>query len=236
MQVLLVNKTNYDQDWAAETLIDVIRPDMRALIMPLSYDEGWSSDAGLFQDVFARGSDYHYDLERPLRSYGIPEKNIRWIDFHRDDPSVIREQIAKADILCLVGSDPMECMERIEDLGLKDALVHYRGILIAVSAASKILQDMYYATMDESEDFHYEEGLGILSDVDLDIHYFEDRYHLAGIIHSLEERGVPQIILPDTGGVLIDSGHVNLLGNAFVADVKDLDEVYELYNEVRKDD
>ena len=235
MRILLVNKTNYDQDWAAESLIDVIRPDMHALILPLAYDQGYSSDADIYRERFSQGSAYRYDLERPLRSYGIPQENISFLDYYKDSGNVMRDKIRKSEIVCLVGNDPMECMQRIEDLDLESTLKNYDGVLIAVSAAAKILQDLYYDTLDEDKYFHYEQGLGILSGVDLDIHYMEDKFHLEGIIHSLQERAVPQIIMPEIGGALIDRGNINLLGNAFLADGKDLDEVYSLYEEVKED-
>jgi hypothetical protein len=40
---ILLNETNFDQDWAAETLQTVIRPEMNVLMMPLSYNQGWST-------------------------------------------------------------------------------------------------------------------------------------------------------------------------------------------------
>ena len=37
------------------------------------------------------------------------------------------------------------------------------------------------------------------------------------------------MIVPAQGGVLFDYGNIELLGNAFIADGRDLDELYSLY-------
>ena len=234
MTAILLNQTNFDQAWAAETLYELIRPGMKVCILPLAYEEGWASDAEIFQDRFSEGSEYYEDLRRPFLSYGIKQKDIYFADCHREEPEELEHDIRRSDILCVVGNDPEECMLRMEDLGLIRTIRNYPGLLITISEASKILLEEYYRTPDEDHEFEYRDGLGLLSGFDLDTHYFEDVFHLGGIIRALEEKGRSIAILPDKGGILLDHGNMELLGNAFIAGPDDLDEIYQLYHEVEE--
>ena len=53
---------------------------------------------------------------------------------------------------------------------------------------------------------------------------------LAQIIRYLETGDESVIIVPARGGVLFDYGNIELLGSAFIADERDLDELYGLYS------
>lgn len=232
MTVILLNKTNFDRDWAAETLVGVIRKDMKAVMMPLSYDEGWSSDRNDWSDRFREESEYYEDLIRPFLAYGIRKENIRFIDQYEDDAETVSGKLEGSDLLCIFGYDPDDCMDRIEDMNVREVIRNYRGILMGISAGSKIITDRYYHTPDELHGFAYREGIGRLSGFDIDTHYFEDEYHLAGIIRCLEDGDRPVLIMPDRGGALISGESIELFGNAFIADYSDIDELYQLYNEI----
>ena len=227
MTYLFLNSTDFDQPWASDTLRDVIRPGMKAVILPLSYDYGWASDADDWRIRYDDESMYRYDLSRPLSSYGV--KDIRILDYYSEEPETMARLIRQADILVLAGENPDACMERVEDLGLKETLRSFRGIMMGLSAGAKIMQDMYYKTMDDEADaFYFREGLGVTGGFDLDIHYQPDIFHLTGIIRSLEERSVPVVILPERSGFLVQGRQIAFLGEAFTADMNHLDELYRL--------
>ena len=95
MTAILLNQTNFDQAWAAETLYELIRPGMKVCILPLAYEEGWASDAKIFQDRFSEGSEYYEDLRRPFLSYGIKQKDIYFADYHREEPEELEHDIRR---------------------------------------------------------------------------------------------------------------------------------------------
>ncbi len=219
--ILVANQTNYDQDWAASSLIQILRRGEKAVILPLEYDEGWAVDAMEFQERFASGSDFHYDVERPLRAYGI--RDIQWMDFHG---ALKSESCSDADILCIVGTDPDQCMERIHDLGLEDMLSSFHGLLILLSESAHILEQEYES--ESGYDRLMMEGLGILSGVHFLMHYDESEEQIRKMIRMLETDGKPLFVLSKKSGVLIADGHIDLLGDAFIAEENDLDELYSL--------
>jgi NAD(P)H-dependent FMN reductase len=225
---ILLNETNFDQDWAAETLQTVIRPEMNVLMMPLSYNQGWSSDAQDWADRYDSESSYHYDLARPFKNYGIKERQIHWLNYYEEEPEEIERKINLSDILFLVGEDPNASMDTLEDLALSGIIRRYRGIVMGASAGAKIQLSEYYRTLDDDMQFEYRQGLGLLSGFDIDTHYEEDPFHLTGIIRSIESKDHQVIVMPKKGGALISDGHIDLLGEAFIAGRNDLDDLYSM--------
>ncbi|MBE6121549.1 MAG: hypothetical protein IJ130_14970 [Solobacterium sp.] len=230
---ILLNSTNFDQPWAAETLVQILKPHMRTVILPLSYDYGWASDADDWRLRYDDDSAYSYDLLRPLRSYGISGEDISVLDYYSDDPEEMERRILRSDLLVLVGEDPDACMERLDDLCLTGTIRSYNGIVMGLSAGSKIQQEAYFKTIDEDMEFSYRQGLGLLHGFDLDTHYVQDVFHLTGLIRSIETQNLPVAVLPEKGGMLVGGNEFVLMGEAFIAGVNDLDELYSLYEAER---
>lgn len=223
-QTLIVNKTNFDQPWAAEILSTVFTKDMKVLVMPLGDNEGWASDAGEWNHRFEEDSDYHYDLERPFRSYGI--HHFAWFDYYQEDEASAAKRIQDSDVLVLVGTDPAACMDRIRDLGLEDALLRYPGMIITLSEAGHILEGEFECG--ELYVRHQREGIGLLSGAHLHMHYQETEEELRQLIRKLESDGLPILVLSEKSGVYFEEGGIELLGDAFIAEASDLDEMYGL--------
>lgn len=230
--ILLANRTNFDQDWAQEAVSQMLGPAVNVALMPLSQDEGWASDARLFRERFASGSEYRDDLLRPFRAYGIPPSQVHWLDYHDVTRAGMEAVLARCDVLCLVGDDPEACMHRIEDLDLKETLSSWTKNLIGISAGAEILMPSFFPLLTDS--CLPQEGLGLVAGLDLDTHYEENAAHLKAVIRRLEDNVRPQIILPEKGAVLLDGSRMDLLGEAFAAGPQDLDEIYNLYEALRE--
>ncbi len=212
--------TNYDGVWASDVLPEIFSSRMKAAVLPLSYDYGWSSDAADWSEQFSEDSMFRYDLKRPLVSFGIPEKNIRWIDHYRMEGFEPDDY----DVLVLVGEDPAECMMRMDDLGLD--LQSYRGILIGLSAGASIMAERFSLYSEDSPVFELLPGLGLSQGFLLDMHWQEDEFHLRNVIYMLETQDFPAICIPEDGGLLEEEGQFLLFGSAFVVTDRDLDRLY----------
>ncbi|MBR0478703.1 MAG: hypothetical protein IJJ24_06370 [Solobacterium sp.] len=212
--------TNYDGVWASDVLPEILGGRMKAAVLPLSYDYGWSSDAAEWSVQFSEDSMFRYDLKRPLVSFGIPEKNIRWIDHFRMEGFEPDDY----DVLVLAGEDPAECMMRMEDLGLD--LQSYRGILIGLSAGASIMAERFSLFSEDSPVFELLPGLGLSRGFLLDMHWQEDEYHLRNVIYMLETQDLPVICIPEDGGLLEEEGQFLLFGSAFAVTDRDLDRLY----------
>ena len=222
-QFLIVNKTNYGDRWAGEFLHTILRPGMQAAILPLGYDEGWAKEADDWSRDFETSGERHEDLERPLRIYGIHSFN--WIDFHRETERSAAEKLEEADICVLVGTDPAAAMERIEDLALEETLMRFDGILITLSEISHILEESFETGDEYDRQLH--RGLGLLP-MRFHMHYSETEEELRKMIRYLESDNRPLAVLSEKSGLYVGNGVLELLGDAFIAEDNDLDELYSL--------
>ena len=221
---LIVNKTNFSQSWASSFLGTIMHKDMRVVILPLGYDEGWASDKNEWHDQFHTSGDVAYDVERPFRAYGVHHFN--WLDFHRENPFSVAQKIRNSDVCVLIGTDPEAAMERIEDLELRKTLQMYRGLLVTLSEVSHILETEFESG--EEADRRQKEGLGLIPSMRFHMHYSETEEELRTLIRYLETDSKPVIVLPEKAGFYLSEGTVELLGDAFIAEDNDLDELYSL--------
>lgn len=230
---ILLNAMDFDGTWAYSALSRYLRPHMKTVILPLSYQEGWLMDAEEWRTRYARGTDDYELLVRPFRSYFIQDQDITWINEQEDDPDTALMKLQDADIIYLSGAYPDWMMERIEDLDLSDTIRNFDGIIMGSRAGALIQLDQYHLTHDENYEFGYAEGLGLLSGFDLENAFEASEAHLEAVIRSIEERGNPVVCCPAGSGMVVKDGSYELLGGAFTADSDNLDDLYEALEDSR---
>ena len=109
----------------------------------------------------------------------------------------------------------------------------FDGVMMGTSAGAMIQLDTFHLTPEEDYEYQYYEGLALLGGFDIEVHYEEDLRHIEAIIRTLEDTGNPVIVMPNEGGVIIGDNMFELLGEAFVLETKDLDELYQAYDTIR---
>lgn len=229
IQVLL-NKTNFDAEWAAQELIQLIHSDDKVLLLPLSNHDGWASDYEDWQDKFSGSSEYLQDIKRPFIRYGIKKENISVLNFFDLDSVTFTKKLKQTDILCVIGEESRSTMDILLDLDILQALYSFDGLFICVGGAASI-QAEHYAIYDEEGSFVEEDGLGVLQGFDLEMDYQQTEEHLKHIIDMIEVRDRQVLIVPSKGGVIFYPNNIELLGSTFIANKNDLDELYKLYKE-----
>jgi len=231
---VLLNISNFDEPWAYESMEAFLHKGVKVLILPLSYHEGWITDAYEWRERYGKGSEYYEELVRPFRAFGIPDKDIKWVNYYEDDEDSARSKINKADVLFFTGGYPDKMMDRLWDLGITETIRNFDGVVMGTSAGALIQLERYHLADDGDYEFQYQEGLGVLSGFDMDVHYEEDLNHVGAIIRSIEDHGLPVVACPNEGGILIDGDHFELLGGSFVCTMDDMDELYEAYNALQE--
>ena len=138
----------------------------------------------------------------------------------------IRRTIRDCDVTVLFGTDPSVCMDVLEDHGLTDVILDSPGILVTLSEVSAAVCGEF-----ENEalyDRSLRRGLGIMNGAHLCMHYDESEEQLRRMIRQLEIHGGSLLVLSEQSGVYLEDGHIELLGDAFIADDSDLEELYSL--------
>ena len=226
MMNILLNKTDFDQDWASPYLMDLFRQEDRVCVLPLSLDEGWASDHEDWQDRFQSGSEYREDINRPLLNYGIRLDRITYCDHFVDSKESVLKKIQEASILVLLADNAREAMLRLEELpAVMDAILRFHGIVITLAEANHLFLDEFY---DRTYGEYYV-GLGVLPGIAFMMDYNERLEELRETIFAIESLGKRVVLLPQQSGMLFDGEHYELFGNSRVVDEEDLDELYLRY-------
>lgn len=210
MRVILANQTNFDRPWAESGLGDLLMPKARVLIIPIDVEDQRISD------------DCREDLCRPLLHYGIGEERIAV----RTVENVTETLLENSDIVVLAGGDPRYMGECLGDFALTEVLRNYPGILMGIAGGAEILMDTYRGKA--PNDYKIYEGLGLVPGVSLFIDYQQNAETIRMMIEDLEQNGRPLLVMPQNGAIILDQEHLDLLGDAFFADMSDLDDLYQL--------
>lgn len=234
MTNILLNISNFDEPWAYDTMVQYLKPETKVCILPLSYFEGWITDAMEWEEKYGKGQEYYEELVRPFRSFGIKDKNISWVNYYQDDEDSAKRKIRNADVLFFTGGYPDWMMQRLFDLGIQDEIREYEGVVMGTSAGALIQLDHFHLAPDGDYEFQYQDGLGLLEGFDIDVHYEDDIKHIEAVIRSIEDTGRNVICYPNQGGVLLEGDEFALLGGAFIVGPDDLDELYEAYEQLKQ--
>jgi len=226
---ILLNINNFGEEPFHSYLKDIIRPDMHLLIVPFSFHEDWLTNIDEFYAHYGYDGEEFRDIFREFRKYGIRFRNVRILNCFRDSYEDACRKIARADILFFTGGYTDRMLYRIDQLGIRDEILHFPGLVMGTSAGAMIQFDHYHVTPEEEgEDYQYHDGLGRLSGFDIEVHYAETFPQLSCMLIALKETGIPIYAMPNDSGLLCyDDGTVEIMGDAFLVTEGDIDDLQE---------
>lgn len=151
-------------------------------------------------------------------AYGVPEKNITFINYFSDTKESAKQKIAQADIVYFLGGLPDKMVERIQELDLWDALQAHDGVVMGYSAGALVQLAEYHLSPDEDYPaFGYYKGVPYLKDFYLEVHYENSEIQNQSIQRVLQERNhTVYATVCGKGAIIVEDGVVRLLGDVKV--------------------
>ncbi|MDK2584565.1 Type 1 glutamine amidotransferase-like domain-containing protein [Romboutsia sedimentorum] len=212
---ILLSRYNFDESWCYESLKDIINSNHRVLVFPLSFDDNQISSDEDWQKAYNPNyGKYYNEVVSPFASYGIRECNISWINYFLNEKENIRERIEKSDILFFTGGLPDKTIDRLEELGLIKYIETFKGIIIGASAGAMIQTKEYHISPDKDySTFSYNKGLDIIKNFNIEVHYNETDIQKSSINRVLDEKKRIVYAIKDTGAIIINNNHIELLGD-----------------------
>lgn len=123
--------------------------------------------------------------------------------------------INNADLVILLGGNPLEQMEFFESIELKDKLRRYNGCLLGISAGTINLAKNAYCSADEKipESVWYK-GLGLV-DISVEPHFdIEDKNRIDSIL--LKDCNDKYFVaLPDESFIIVKEDNIEIYGDAY---------------------
>ncbi len=197
-----------------DELCEYIRPGMRVAVIALSYYDDTVYDNESFLKIYGNGGVCYCETVTELGSFGINEDDISFINYFDDTKASAEEKIKRADLIYFTGGLPDKMMERIQNMGIEDAIRSHTGTVMGYSAGAVIQLLEYHLSPDgDYPKFGYYKGLGLLDSFHIEVHYEHRDTQDASIKRVLRERNKPVYVTHTRmGGIVVSDGVIKMIG------------------------
>lgn len=202
---ILMNTSMIDEKWCRPVFSKVLKPGMKVCVAAITFFDDTKNEAD-WNRQYACGQGIWYRANHDVFfRYGIRDEDISWIHYFTDTKEEMRRKIEEADVLMLTGGAPDLAMKRIREKGLKKTLKNFSGIVIGYSAGAMMQLDRYHITPDpDYPEFSWQNGLGYVSGIDIEVHYMNNAHQNAYIEKVRQETGKPVYAIYEDGCLMID--------------------------------
>ena len=198
-----------------EDLKQYFNEESRVCVIAFSYYDDWVYDAESWERVYGRGvGNCYFETIDSFKPFGVREENVTFINYFTDSEQSAKEKIKSADVLYFTGGLPDRMMDRIKDFKLEDSIMSHDGIIMGYSAGAVIQLKEYHLYPDgDYADFGYYEGLPLLDDFYMEVHYRGLDVQDESIRKCIKERGKKLYVSHDHGGgILVENGKISIIG------------------------
>lgn len=213
---ILLEGFDIDAPWLMDELKRHILPRHRAVIVALSFRDDRLRCAADWDALYGRGCGRYYDgIVKSLMAYGLSEDSISFINYFTDTHESAVRKIEQADIVYFTGGLPDRMLERIDEMGLRGALMGPHSVIMGYSAGAVIqLREYHLSPDDDYPEFSYYPGLGYLDGFYHEVHYVGAPEQDEAIRRVLAERGAPVYATAEgAGAIVVEDGEVRLIGD-----------------------
>ena len=205
MANILLSTYDFNNDKCFDKIKKYIKPNMKVIICPFTHDLSYYMEEKLFDELynFNTGKDYNIICDA-FYDYGIEKDHIYTLNPFRDSIEYMKYKINSADILFFTGGNPVFFMKFVRIFDLFDTLRAFKGITIGASAGAMVQLEefMTYYLPWEQYPYEYYQGLGYVKDLDVVVHWRNDKWQDIAKNISHIERRIPFLPLKD-GNCLI---------------------------------
>lgn len=216
---ILLEGYDIDAPWLYGALKSYIKPSDSVAVAAFSFRPNRVKSAEDWDALYSREKGLYYGgITGAFAAYGIPEEQVRFLDYFRDTRESAARKVEEADILYFLGGLPDRMLDRIEEFGLTEPLMRHRGVVMGYSAGAVIQLAEYHLSPDEDyPEFAYYRGLPYLEGFYLEVHYESTPVQKASIRRVLAEKGKPVYATAlRTGALIAEDGEVRTVGNVKV--------------------
>ena len=214
---VLLSSYDFHESWAYEIMRPIIHQDMKVVVIPFSFDEKEVKTKEDFDNHYGRNGRHTPYIYRPFLFYGIKEEQIVFVDYFRDTINEAKIKVENADIIFLTGGLPDQYLMRLNEIGLSEIIQKNDKIVIGASAGAMVQFDCYHITPDDDYPvYQYQDGLGLVSGFEIEVHYCHSSIQEEGIQRVIKERGLPTYTVANDGGIFVNDGKIIPFGQAFL--------------------
>lgn len=187
----------------------------KVCVVAFSYYDDYVFDEDSWEKVFGKDiGGMYFETVDSFKPFGVPAKNIEFINYFKDTKNSAREKIKRADVLYFTGGLPDRMMDRIRDFDLTETIMTHDGIVMGYSAGAVIQLKEYHLYPDgDYTEYAYYEGLPMLDGFYHEVHYRHLPEQDESIHRVLAERDKPVYVTHDRrGGIIVENGLIRTIG------------------------
>lgn len=212
---MLLSQYNFHEEWARDTIKKYIHSYNKVVVVPFAFSNEAICNPVDWEKAYNKEKGKYYkQIVEPFIDLGISEENITFINYFEDTKDNMKRVIKSSDVVFLTGGLPDMAVEHVLE---KDILssINESKIVIGVSAGALMQLNNYYISPDKDyPEFIYLKGLGLIKEnFYIGVHYAETDMENNCIKKALEEKTTTVYAIKDTGGIILDSDKIRLIGD-----------------------
>ncbi|MBW9212255.1 MULTISPECIES: hypothetical protein [Terrabacteria group] len=215
MKQIILSTASLAQSWLADDLLPLLHSESRVLILTCIREEfhviGESLEASTQKEI-----------ARSLFYYGVPKNQMCFCRLFEQNISKIRHALENCDVVIFVGNDALLAHHRLLDFDLMADIQRYKGTEILIGP-------MAYLFIGNSQFYPLKSDIQNISGLDVLFHYVESEESLRAILNVLEDQAYAVIALKESAGFIYEEGELIPLGDAYLFQPSQIDELYEAY-------
>ena len=216
MKQIILSTVSLAQSWLVEDLLDVLNQEKRVFVLTCIREEFQMIGESI--EVLSQK-----EIARSLLRYGVLKTQITFCRLVEHNVSKIKRALENCDVFIFVGNDAHLAHHRLVDFHLISAVKHYEKTKILIGS-------MIYLFLEDSQLCPIESDLKSLTNFDVFLHYIESLESLRSILNVLEDKDRLVIALGENAGFIDEEGELFPLGDAYLFQPTQIDELYEAYH------
>lgn len=218
---ILLSSYDFHEKWAEDIMKDILHQGMKVAVIPFSFDDKEVKNEIDFDQHYGENGIHTPWIYRPFLHYGINREDIVFVDYFRDDKQIAKDKVESVDVLFLTGGLPNQYMRRLKEFDLLSLILKRKPIVIGASAGAMIQLDHFHVTPDDDYPFyHYQNGMGLISGIEVECHYYNSEIQNQGIKRVINEKNLPTYAMANDGGLLIRNDSIIVMGNCKLVNAK----------------
>ena len=164
-------------------------------------------------DDYKKSEEFVNIISKSLSLSGLKFKMIDLIDSRNWLFS--KSLINSADLIVLLGGNPLEQIDFFSNIELKEKLKKYNGCIMGISAGTINMANSVYSSKDDDiEESMYYKGLGIV-DISIEPHFDINDSKRVEEVLLVDSKKKSFIALPDDSFIFIKEKEITLYGEAY---------------------
>lgn len=218
MYSVLLSKIEFGFPLIKNRLKEIVNENMKVVVIPWAFPTELDYDR-LVNEYFKEGEKKYNKYINSLLELGIQKENITILNCYEKDTSNFKNIINSADLLVLPGGNPINQIEIINKINLKN-IINKAKVVIGVSAGAINLSEEAIYYNDYSEKIEMYDGIG-LTDINVYPHFditnkdFVEEVKMVSRLKSL-------IALPNNSFIKIDDKQIEFIGDSFKVDKENI--------------